>query len=352
MAGISDKAVKTQYAQNKYRFNGKEMQNQEFNDGSGLEDYDFGARFYDPQIGRWNGIDPLSEQARRWSPFNFTYDNPERFADPDGMSASDNDTRGNWDAEMNGTIGSADYDEQQAANANPNGGAWTKSKKTGQYVWNPGVNGAKDVPPGFTYIGKDPAAILKDLGWNITYPAIPVTVIGYIADDAENEGDKYGAGHWAKIKVTSMIYINAQVGYGADGTPYFMGVGVTVITSTETTSGEEIQSGATATITVDGKDYPFSLNPPDPNRASISGTGHYVTSTFILIPPSQLTPGMTFPGITVSGNLWLRKENGDMTPVVWHALWPVAKTFTATFQPYTPPPAPPKPQGMNPHGLN
>ncbi len=45
MAGVSDKALKTQYAQNKYRYNGKELQNQEFSDGTGLGEYDFGARF-------------------------------------------------------------------------------------------------------------------------------------------------------------------------------------------------------------------------------------------------------------------------------------------------------------------
>jgi RHS repeat-associated protein len=66
---------------NKFKYNGKELQ-----DELGLNLYDYGARNYDPELGRWINVDPLTEKYYSLSPYNYVGNMPVMAYDPNGKN--------------------------------------------------------------------------------------------------------------------------------------------------------------------------------------------------------------------------------------------------------------------------
>lgn len=61
---------------NQYKFNGKELDGE-----TGY--YYYGARYYNPRVSLWLSVDPLAEKYPSWSPYNYTFNNPIKYIDPD-----------------------------------------------------------------------------------------------------------------------------------------------------------------------------------------------------------------------------------------------------------------------------
>ena len=84
----------------RYGFNGKEKDDEWKGSGNS---YDFGARIYDPRVGRWLSVDPLADQFPEESPYSFALNDPVVMIDPDGKRPYRKDHKTYKDVPLEGT---------------------------------------------------------------------------------------------------------------------------------------------------------------------------------------------------------------------------------------------------------
>jgi RHS repeat-associated protein len=74
-----------------------------------------GARYYDPMLGRFMGVDPLSGNSANlhsWNRYAYANNNPYRFVDPTGLQANDPDDQDRDPPDFGGSAGHPEYDKK------------------------------------------------------------------------------------------------------------------------------------------------------------------------------------------------------------------------------------------------
>lgn len=81
------------YSSDSYRWGFNGMRKDDEIHGATGTSYDFGARLYDPRVGRWLSIDPAAREYPTLSPYVFVANNPISFVDPDGKKIRPTNSR-------------------------------------------------------------------------------------------------------------------------------------------------------------------------------------------------------------------------------------------------------------------
>lgn len=194
---------------NKYRLTGKEYQ-----DELSLNTYDFGARNYDPAIGRWSSFDPLSEKAYNLTPYRYSFNNPNLFNDPTGMyeddfdpaSADPGDPIGGWVTDKNGLLSFCDTCTPTSV---PEGLSWHGYTATGGFRDMPDLTGSGGSNGTIQINGVSVSGTSSSSGYSMSKGDN-----GFDGDDYLDDLSDLWNGPIARMIVPDRLYIGVSYNFG------------------------------------------------------------------------------------------------------------------------------------------
>jgi RHS repeat-associated protein len=151
-----------------FQFTGKELDNK-----SGL--YYFGARYYDPSMGRWLAPDPMAGKFPDISPYNYCHNNPLRMVDPTGMEDNESNSEAKRREEK-----IREYEENQKRQAQQNSVQVSGNVKVAMDINNAVKEGTNIIGENIYDVEKEGVKILEELSDVTTENAGGVALVSLI----------------------------------------------------------------------------------------------------------------------------------------------------------------------------